>query len=388
MKGRNVHLPANHLWRKIESEVSGKDHAETAAIMRGYLDDIPASWRGYQALRDRLVKRIGRTEAAGAGRSTRGSRDEFHVQKRGSARVCFVGAENCGKSALVSAFAGAPTEVNDFPQTTREPVAGLLRADGGDIQCVDTPALLPGTVDGAGSGRRLLHLISTGDAAVFVIDAGADAGSQARLIVDQLTAFGMHILQAAVRTEFTPQGRGGVSFAGAPIGKAEAATARRMLADAEAPHGRVTVRSEFCEEELAAQLAGKTLMPSVFVVTKDDLPAADAAEKDIRAAYPQHTVIRTNFLDEANFDGLRGAVVSALGLRKVTLLDAASPDGHGTPMLVPGGSDVRDLVDRTDGVDDSSIAAALIWGDSVKHPGQEVGLSHLVVEGDRVHFRS
>ncbi len=57
-------------------------------------------------------------------------------------------------------------------------------------------------------------------------------------------------------------------------------------------------------------------------------------------------------------------------------------------MLVPGGSDVRDLVDRTDGVDDSSIAAALIWGDSVKHPGQEVGLSHLVVEGDRVHFRS
>lgn len=383
-----MHLPANHLWRKIESEVAGKDHAAAAAIMRGYLEDIPASWRGYQALRDRLVKRVGRLEAAGAGRSTRGSRDEFHVQRRGISRVCFVGVANCGKSALVSAFAGAPAEVNDFPQTTREPVAGLLRADGGDIQCVDTPALLAGTVDGDGFGRRLLHLISTGDAAVFVIDAGGDAASQARLIVDELTAFGMHVMPNAVSTEFTPQGRGGVSFVGAPIGKADAATARRMLADAEAPHGRVTVRSEFSGEELAAQLAGKTLMPALFVVTKDDLPSADAAERDIRDAYPEHAVIRTNFLDEANFDALRAAILSTLGLQQVVLLDEARPDGGARPLLTPTGSAVRDLAERADGVDDSSVAAALVWGDSVKHPGQEVGLSHLVREGDRVHFRS
>ncbi|MBT3270452.1 hypothetical protein HN371_25135 [Candidatus Poribacteria bacterium] len=382
-----MHLPANHLWRKIESELTGKDHAEAAAIMRRYLDEIPASWRGYQALRDRLVKRVGRSEAAGAGRSTRGSRDEFHVQRRGIARVCFIGAANCGKSAMVSAFAQAPTEVNDFPQTTREPVAGLLRLPGGDIQCLDTPAILPGTVDGDGFGRRLLHLISTGGAAVAVIDAGEDATAQASLIVDELAAFDVRVMPSAIGVELTPQGRGGISFAGDPIAKSDAATARRMLAEAEVLHARVTVRSAFSEEELAASLAGQTLMPTVFVVNKDDLPGAERAESELRDAYPDHAVISTNFLDEANFDALQAAIVSALGLRAVSLLEGPADDARATPLLMRAGSAVRDLAERAGDVDESPVAA-LVWGESVKHPGQEVGLSHLIAEGDRVHFRA
>ncbi|MAF12229.1 hypothetical protein CMK11_17420 [Candidatus Poribacteria bacterium] len=383
-----MHLPANHLWRKIESEITGKDHAEAAAIMRRYLDEIPASWRGYQALRDRLVKRVGRSEAAGAGRSTRGSRDEFHVQRRGIARVCFIGAANCGKSAIVNAFAQAPTEVNDFPQTTREPVAGLLRLGGGDIQCLDTPAILPGTVGGEGFGRRLLHLVSTGDAAVVVLDAGEDVTSQARLIMAELAAFGVRLQPHAIGTELTPQGRGGISFAGEPIDKADASVARRMLTEAEVMHARVTVRSAFSEDELAASLAGQTLMPTLFVVNKDDLPGAGKAETDLRDAFPGHAVIRTNFLDEANFDDLQATIVSALGLRAVAVLDEPAADARAAPLLMRAGSSARDIAERAEGVDDSSVVAALVWGDSVKHPGQEVGLSHLVADGDRVHFRA
>ena len=382
-----MHLPANHLWRKIESEVTGKDHAEAAAIMRRYLDDLPASWRGYQALRDRLVKRVGRLEAAGAGRSTRGSRDEFHVQRHGIARVCFVGAANSGKSALVHAFAGAPTEVNDFPQTTREPVAGLRRLDGGDVQCVDTPAILPGTVDGEGFGRRLLHLVSTGDAAVCVIDAGEDVPSQVDLLAGELTAFGIHPLPRAVGTEFTAQSRGGISFEGQPISKSDAATARRVLADAEALHGRVRLRTQFARAELEAQLAGKTLMPTLFVVTKDDLPHADGAEEELRALRPGYTTLRTNFLDEANFDALEAQLVSALGMLTVSVLGDARPDADDVSLMAPHGSVVGEIAERAGGVEESSVVAASVWGDSVKHPGQEVGLSHLVREGDRIHFR-
>ncbi len=382
-----MHLPANHLWRKIESEITGKDHAEAAAIMRRYLDDIPASWRGYQALRDRLIKRVGRHEAAGAGRSTRGSRDEFHVQRRGIARVCFIGAANSGKSALVSAFAGAPTEVNDFPQTTREPVAGLLRLDGGDIQCVDTPAILPGTVDGEGFGRRLLHLVSTGDTAVCVVDAGEDVAAQTQLLGEELAAFGIRMLSQAVGTEFTPQARGGITFDGQPIDRAAQAAARKILADADVAHGRVTVRTLFQAEELSAQLAGKTLMPTLFVLTKDDLPQADTAEAELRALCPDYAVIRTNFLDEANFDALRTQMTSALGFLRVVVSEAPRLDAPGVSLLAPLGSVAREIAERADGVDSASVVAALVWGDSVKHPGQEVGLSHLVREGDRIHFR-
>ena len=138
----------------------------------------------------------------------------------------------------------------------------------------------------------------------------------------------------------------------------------------------------------AASLAGQTLMPTLFVVNKDDLPGADKAETDLRDAYPGHTVIRTNFLDEANFDDLQAAIVSALGLRAVAVLDEPAADARAAPLLMRAGSSARDIAERAEGVDDSSVVAALVWGDSVKHPGQEVGLAHLVADGDRVHFRA
>jgi ribosome-interacting GTPase 1 len=99
-------------------------------------------------------------------------------------------------------------------------------------------------------------------------------------------------------------------------------------------------------------------------------------------------VIRTNFLDEANFDALQAQLVRSLGLLRVTVLRDARPDADGVSLMASHGSVARDIAERAAGVDESAVAAASVWGASVKHPGQEVGLSHLVRHGDRIHFRA
>jgi len=70
------------------------------------------------------------------------------------------------------------------------------------------------------------------------------------------------------------------------------------------------------------------------------------------------------------------------------VLADARADADGVSLMAPHGSGARDIAERAPGIDESAVVAASVWGDSVKHPGQEVGLTHLVREGDRLHFRA
>lgn len=79
------------------------------------------------------------------------------------------GAPNTGKSALIQALTGVGTVVADYPFSTVHPVPDMLGGDGGALQLIDTPPVVPGLADGEGPGRPLLHLMSLADVLAVVV---------------------------------------------------------------------------------------------------------------------------------------------------------------------------------------------------------------------------
>jgi uncharacterized protein len=379
-------LPAKVYWAKLQKALRGQSEHEQIAILRRYVAEWPG-WDDiqYRKMREQAEKLLRKLETSESTRSTKGQHDPFHVKRQGDGQICLIGAVNSGKSALVSTLTAAHTEVADYAFTTQRPVPGMLTYADAAVQLIDTPALVPGTSAGEGSGRRLLHLYSTADAAALVLDLAQDPLEQMAMIAAELAAGQMMRLSHPVCTEFHARSKGGIRFAGIPIDKAAQTDARDICAASKIAHAEICIRECFVSAELQTQIQARHLLPTIIIANKNDLPGAERALNRLRQAYPDDRIIDVNFLDEAHFETLKRAFVQILGLIQVSILDKPDPDAACARNLVlVRASTLGDVFDHMGFSAEERPKAANIWGASVKYAGQEVGVDHIVVTGDKI----
>jgi GTP-binding protein Era len=98
-----------------------------------------------------------------------------------SGKVALVGRPNVGKSTLLNALLGEPIAITSpHPQTTREPVRGILTAGDTQVVFVDTPGLHAArTRLGERMNRAARDQASEADAIVLVAEVHAGGGSPA-----------------------------------------------------------------------------------------------------------------------------------------------------------------------------------------------------------------
>lgn len=380
-------LPAGDFWIKIQKEIQGKSEREQLRILQGYLDSWHDAWKGpYWDLKERLRKLVAKLENTESIRS-RGQQDPFHVKRTGDAQVGFVGLPNSGKSALVYALTGASTVIADYPFATQHPTPGMLPCEGGSVQLVDTPPMVDGLSDGEGAGRPLLHLISTMDALVLVVDLSKEPTTQIQKILTELANAHIKPMPHPRQTVLRIKGKGGIKFRGPGIPKADRSAACRLLTEANIPHAEVVICTRFAEDELLAQLEDRKRIPALILANKNDVPGAAARLNTVRDAYPEYHVIDTNFLDETHFDLLGNRLLDLVGLVRVFLLEKPTEDAERAPHLVPCSSTIRDVADRVDASRAESLSGARLWGPSAALQGQVVSVQHLVQDGDQIHLQ-
>jgi ribosome-interacting GTPase 1 len=57
-------------------------------------------------------------------------------------------------------------------------------------------------------------------------------------------------------------------------------------------------------------------------------------------------------------------------------------------MIVPRASSIGEIMEQFAAGRSLHPTLVRIWGNSVRFPGQSVGLEHLVQDGDRIHLQS
>jgi small GTP-binding protein len=115
--------------------------------------------------------------------------------------------------------------------------------------------------------------------------------------------------------------------------------------------------------------------PAAIVATKaDELDGTG----ELRAAFPELDVIGVSVLDEASLELLRDAIWRLIGLVRVYLRDGGEPVALQPPVTVVDVANTihHELATRCTG--------ARVWGPSARFPGQRVGRSHSLGDGDTV----
>jgi ribosome-interacting GTPase 1 len=121
-------------------------------------------------------------------------------------------------------------------------------------------------------------------------------------------------------------------------------------------------------------------LPAAVLVTKADLPAADAFVARAASAFPGLPIGVTAL--GADRTAVADLIWRLLGLIRVWPAPKGRRDAD--PVVLPQGATIQEFIEKLDGRWLTRLKRARVTGPSAQFAAQEAGLSHVLADGDEV----
>ncbi|MDP2718141.1 MAG: GTP-binding protein [Candidatus Micrarchaeota archaeon] len=329
-------------------------------------------------LKAKLAK-LKREQLSGGG-GGKGGGSGFSVKKAGNATVAFIGLPSVGKSTLLGALTGAKSKIAAYAFTTVTCIPGILHYKGAQIQLLDLPGIIADARSGRGRGREVMNVARTADLVLLVVDV-FDPTYVAKLR-DELRGLGIRMDEKPPDIVVEPASRGGLDIAfTCKQSELTEKTVQSVVNEYGIFNGSVIVRQDATVDQLIDVLSGNRIYnQSLVVVNKVDL----AKKGQLDGLDFEFVPISASKND--NIDALKENIFQKLQLIRVYTKTRFKKTDLNEPMMMKTGATIGDFCDQVHRDMRSLFKYAQIWGPSAKHPGQKVGLAHVLLDGDIVQL--
>jgi len=308
----------------------------------------------------------------------------FDVTKSGDARIGLIGFPSVGKSTLLSKLTGTFSEVAAYEFTTLTCIPGTFKYKGCKIQLLDLPGIIEGAKDGKGRGRQVIGVARTCNLVLIVLDA-AKPMTHKRIIEKELEGFGIRLNMTSPNIVFKKKEKGGVNFTHqGECDHLDKKLVTSILKEYKISNADVTLRCNATADELIDVIEGnRVYMPCIYVMNKID--SITIEELDLIARVPHYVPVAAGL--EWNFDELLEKCWAYLSMIRVyTKPKGQIPDYDAPVVCMRNKNTVGDFCGRIHRSLLSQFKYALVWGTSVKHTPQKVGLDHALADEDVVQI--
>jgi small GTP-binding protein len=305
---------------------------------------------------------------------------QFDVARTGDARVCLFGFPSVGKSSLLSKLTDHQSEIGDYDFTTVTAIPAMLEVNGVKIQLLDLPGILQGASTGYGKGKQVLGVVRSCDLIVYVINA-AKADTEIKTLTNELHTFGIRVNDTPPKVEIVPMIRGGVTIEWTVEQTHMDLEMMKSLATANKfRSGHIRITEDITVDRFIDAFNVKNLryINAMFVYNKVDTLTIE--EIDRLARLPKSVV--ASVIYDLGLELIKQKIFQELDITRVYTKPPGDKPDFERAVLLRRGDTVRDLCMAIHKDLVESFKGAVIWGRSVKRPGQIVGLSHVLEDED------
>eukprot|EP01098_Paradermamoeba_levis_P014839 TRINITY_DN726_c0_g1_i1.p1 TRINITY_DN726_c0_g1~~TRINITY_DN726_c0_g1_i1.p1 ORF type:complete len:449 (+),score=98.36 TRINITY_DN726_c0_g1_i1:128-1348(+) len=329
-------------------------------------------------LRTQLLEPTGKSSGGG---------DGFDVKRFGDARVALIGFPSVGKSTLLSMLTETESEQAAYEFTTLTCIPGIIHYKETKIQLLDLPGIIEGAAHGVGRGRQVIAVAKSSDLVLIVLDAAKEGDKNHRAILErELETVGLRLNKRPPDIYFKIKKTGGISFnSTCPLtrmGEDPGKLVYQILHEYKIHNAEILFREDYSPDDFIDVIEGnRHYVRCLYVYNKIDMVTMD--EVDRLARKSNSTVISCNL--SLNLDGLLATMWEYLGLVRVYTKKRGDPPDFIEPVVLTAGRNGvtvesaclqihKDMI--------SNFKFALVWGRSVKHTPQRVGLGHQLTDED------
>ena len=338
------------------------------------------------SLRARLCQLRTQLLMPAAGAAAKG--EGFDVEKQGDARVALIGFPSVGKSTILSTFTSTKSEAASYEFTTLTCIPGIIHYKDCKIQLLDLPGIIEGASEGKGRGRQVIGVARSADLVLLVVDAGSGkAERQRELLERELHAVGLRLNERPPNVYYKRKATGGVMVsATCKLENITEKDVQQVLQEYRIHSAEVLFREDCTVDQFIDLVEGnRKYVRCLNVYNKVDMTSIEEVGRISRQ--PDCLVLSCQM--KLNCDIFLDKIWEYLGLVRVyTKPRGKKPDWDDPLILTDGrhGTTVesacrqlhRSLIDTFD--------YAMVWGASVKHAPQRVGLSHGLADEDVIQI--
>ncbi len=303
----------------------------------------------------------------------------FDIKKEGDATVVMVGFPSVGKSTLLSRLTNAKSRIGAYEFTTLECIPGILKYKGLDIQVLDLPGIIHGASFGKGRGKEVLSSVRKADLILIVLDPLHPEHLQ--ILKNELEGVGIRLNKNPPDISLKRKKFGGIEIVSrVKLTKLSKEMIISILNEYGYHNAQISFKEDTSPEELIDFLEGnRVYIRYLPVINKADL----IKEKPKWA--PEDAV----YISAENNQGieeLKEKIFQGLNLIRVYTKKRSGEINFQEPMILKKGSTVEAFCKKLPRGFLEGFKYALVWGKSVKFPGQRVGLKHKLTDEDIVYI--
>ena len=353
--------------KEVESEMARTQKNKATSFHLGQLKAKLAKLK-----RELLTPSSGGGGAGGVG---------FDVARTGVASVGFIGFPSVGKSTLMSKITGQHSEAAAYEFTTLTTVPGQVVYNGAKIQMLDLPGIIQGAKDGKGRGRQVIAVAKTCHLIFIVLDVNKPLTDK-RVIETELEGFGIRINKQPPNIKITKKDKGGISVTSTQsLTHIDNDEIKAVMNEYRMANCDVSIRCDATIDDLIDVIEAKarSYIPVIYALNKID--AISIEELDLLYRIPDACPISSEH--GWNLDELLEQMWEKLNLRRVyTKPKGKMPDYTAPVVLRSTSSTVEDFCNAIHKTIVEQFRIAIVYGRSVKHQPQRVGLTHQLEDED------
>lgn len=333
-------------------------------------------------MKARLAK-LKRELLAPSGGGGGGNSVGFDVARTGVASVGFIGFPSVGKSTLLSTLTGTHSEAAAYEFTTLTTVPGVIKYRGARIQMLDLPGIIEGAKDGKGRGRQVIAVARTCNLIFLVLDVNKPLQHK-QVIERELDGFGIRVNKEKPNIVLRKKDKGGISITSTvPLTKVDPDEVRAVMNEYKITSAEIAFRCDATIDDVIDVLEEKNrfYVPVIYCLNKID--SISIEDLNLLAKIPNAVPISSEH--KWNLDELLEEMWDKLNLVRIYPKPKnADPDYEEPIVLRNGRCTVEDFCNAIHKSLVDDFRHAIVWGRSVKHQPQHVGLGHVLMDEDVV----
>jgi ribosome-interacting GTPase 1 len=241
---------------------------------------------------------------------------------------------------------------------------------------LDLPGIIIGAKEGKGRGREVLAVARNADLVMILLDVFQPGILST--IKEELGGIGIRLDEEPPKIYITKKLRGGVEInSTVPLTKLNEKMITGVINEYGMHNASVVFREDATVDRLIDVLAAnRKYNRSLVVLNKVDMVSKEYLDKIPFGFVP------VSAEKSQNIEALKKAIFDGLHMMRVYTKPRMDVADLKEPMMMRTGATIEDACNRLHRDLVRDFKYALVWGKSAKFPGQKVGLSHMLQEGD------
>jgi ribosome-interacting GTPase 1 len=285
----------------------------------------------------------------------------------------------------------AKVETSPVPFATRKPVIGMLPYQNVQFQLVEAPAVVEGSSQGKLGGSQVLGLARNADGLMLMVDLSEDPIGQFRMLRSELEKSGVLVGRSEGEVEVTRRSVGGSVqiVGGGMLVDCTLDDIRRMLESYRFNSAVVKIRGKVALDDIESSLFSSTVYkPTLVVANKVDAPKSEESlqylKEELRGF--EFPVLPVSCLSGQGLEDLGVVIFRMLGIVRIYTKEPSDKEPSPNPIVVKQGTTVISIAKELHSSLYRRFQYGRVWGRSAKYPGQKVGSSHILKDGDTLEI--